>query len=612
MNELSWREPMWLFVAMVPWGFLCLGLFIKRFSMQSFADVALLPWVRARPVRGMQLNNLLRFLCLAGAWLCFAVVLAGPRTPKAIYATGEASVANVMIVVDVSRSMTARDVMPGRLERARLELIDLLQRSQGIRYGIVVYAARPHLLLPPTADKRILKYYLNMLRKELLPTEGSDLQAALRLATHKSTTGGRYPDALLLVTDGGLASQDEIHRQVLHKTIANINQQGTRLFALGVGTISGSSILDKNSGWLKYDDQVINSKLDAGLLKAMALVGQGKYAQVSDSDSDWRSLYNNGLALLGTQTSQINADAIIEWSEHYPLWLILGATLFLLAHGRVTLPSPTTMASVLVIAISFGAVSMPATGYADEVFSINNAYAAYIRADYERAGKLYARIAGYAGRMGEGSSAYHLEEYELAVQSFILAALEAKDDRQRAQALFNLANCYFKSTDYAAAAAIYSDVLRYQPSFKPAQLNLEYALVLKKKKESAGTATLATRAGRGPRSARAADNVDISQGGISLGDSTNENNFTLPAAPDAQPASGDADRIQSVESAMEQSEEFKDTQWQYEITDANSINQYINRIETDESVFWQRMFEGEEGFVAPVDEPHEVPGVRPW
>lgn len=621
MNEISWREPVWLLVASVPWLFLLLGYLSGFLQRHTYADEKLLPWVKARQGNSMQVKHSIRFLFLAMAWLCFAIVLAGPRSPAAIYDTAEESYTRVMLVVDVSRSMTARDIAPNRLERAKLELVDLINRSQHISYGIVVFAARAHLLVPPTSDKTVLKYYLNMLRPELLPTEGSNLQAALSMASE--ALGSPSTAALLLVSDGGMWSERESDRVKLDQTLFEINRKGIHLYALGVGSVAGSSILDKKHGWLKDNDQIVITKLDVDLLAKISLLGKGKFAEVSDTDSEWRALYHDGIALLGMQVSNVKSDAIIEWTEHYQIWLLLAILLYVLAHGKIFLHKDREKILALLLSISVTGMIFPADSVAVESVAIESfaiaqadirsAYMAYDKKNYAQAQKLYAVIVGYQGRMGEGDSAYQLQQYDIAAQSFILATLAASDDAQRSTALFNLANSYFRAGNYAEAESIYEDVLRYQPVHQAALLNLKYARELKKQKQKNVEQVIATRAGRGPRSARAADNLDLSQGGISLGDSDGDVKDFLPDLDgDWNKNLVAGKQIENVESSSRKSEEFDDAQWQYEITDTNSLNLYISRLVTDESVFWQRLFEGEEGFVAPVEEPHVVPGAKPW
>lgn len=608
MSGISWREPLWLLLALTPWLLLVMGLLRGRWLRHRFYDRQLLPWVIAnRPVR-RKLFELGRFTGVTLAWVCFAIAMAGPRSISAVHADEDHNSLHVMLLVDVSRSMGAEDVMPGRIERARLELSDLLRRAQGMRFGIVVFAARPHLLVPVTGDMRLLESALQNLRTGLLPTEGSSMAAALHFAHQQlldaKTAGQR---AILLVSDG---SEDSLtdNRQ-LETVLAEISRDNIPVYTLGMASAAGSPLFDARTGWLMHGGETITSRLNESLLQTIALRSNGKYAPVSDSDAEWRSLYMNGLALQQASTVEQRVDAAIQWQEHYHGWLIAGLILFLLAHFRFmprdVLSLKSMMLSVLVLSM------LPTVDNAlADTFEEQSAYRAFAQGHYEQAEQLYRKIPGYHGRMGQGGSAYFARDYNAAIRHYLLAVLAADSDQQRADALFNLANSYFRAGRYSEAASLYQDVMRYVPQHQAATINHGYAESLAMETQSVDQRELALRRGRGPRTADAAQDLDVSQGGLTLGDASERSETGLPLTADkpADPAA----RIEQIESTARQSSEFIDENWQYDETDTGRITAYVNRLQTDESILWQRLFEVEEGFVAPVEQPRAVPGVRPW
>src|SRR5690606_14940997 len=105
-----------------------------------------------------------------------------------------------------------------------------------------------------------------------------------------------------------------------------------------------------------------------------------------------------------------------------------------------------------------------------------SAFQAYAAGDYAQARQRYAAVPGFAGRMGEGSSAYRLGEFRQAVGLFTQAVLAADSDPARARALFNLANSHYRLEEYDAAVALYREVLRYAPGHAEADTNLQLAL----------------------------------------------------------------------------------------------------------------------------------------
>ena len=609
MNDINWREPLWLAMAAIPWLFLSIGWLRGKFFRQYFAENKFLPWVIANRSAKVQLGKIFHFAVLVLAWLCFAIAMAGPRSVSVIHAKDNGTLIDVMLVIDVSRSMSAGDIQPSRIKRVQLELTDLLRRSQGMRFGMVVFAAQAHLLVPVTTDKQVLASYLKNLRTGLLPTEGSNVTAALRYAQQQLMPGtSSMQKAILLVSDGGEETASD--NENLDSIIAGISRDNIKIYTLGVGTLSGSSLLDSDSGWLKDDEQVVTTRLNSSLLQTIALRGKGKYSAVSDSDSEWRSLYNNGLSLHRAGSDITKADSSIEWQEHYHVWLLAGFILFLLAHVRFSFGRKVQHVMLTLIVVFIASIPLPQNAVAGQQHELKSAYSAFREQQYGQAEKLYKDIQGYQGRIGEGGSAYLLGRYNISIRNFILAVLEANSDQQRADALFNLANSYFKTGRYSEAVVIYQDVLVYIPNYKPARINLEYAKSLAKKRKPGDSGSASSRTGRGPRTGKAAEDLDLSQGGLSLGDATNN---TETGLPDAGTGSKQlSSRPESIESTAQEKSEFADENWQYQKTDTRTITAYINHLEIDETVFWQRMFELEEGFVAPIEKPREVPGNKPW
>ncbi|MFV1984970.1 MAG: tol-pal system YbgF family protein [Thiohalomonadales bacterium] len=104
--------------------------------------------------------------------------------------------------------------------------------------------------------------------------------------------------------------------------------------------------------------------------------------------------------------------------------------------------------------------------------AIDKAYSSFQDENYEEAQILYSYVKGFSGRMGEGSSAYRLEDYTHAIQQYTLALLKANTDNKRYKSLFNLANAYYKDDEYIKAIETYKYLLIYNPDSEEAQANL--------------------------------------------------------------------------------------------------------------------------------------------
>ena len=607
-NSIEFREPLCLLLALQPIVLLVIVFMLRRLRRTAYCDRALLPWTRAP--RGKYLwQQSVRHLLLLLAWTSLAIALAGPRQAEHIYHSDKDDLAEVYLLVDVSRSMNATDVLPNRLARAQLEISQLLQQKPVLRIGLIVFAARPHLLSPPTTDTAVLNHYLQQLHTRMLPTEGSDLAQAINFSSRQFADSSATPRAILLFTDGEITPAIPSAQQALYDSIANLKSRHIILHTVGLGTAAGAALIDAEQGWLQYQGQAVLSRLQEQQLQDIAVRGNGHYHSVSDNRSRWPELLTDDLQSLLRQSHATNGSALIVWRELYGYPLLLGALLFILAHWqtaprrqRLVTPSLLSLLTLIVC------LSDPSSPLQAAELSYRDAHAEYAQQHYAQAAQAFAKLSGYAARLGEGSALYRLGKFPQASVAFIQATLQADDDPQRAHALFNLANCYYQQQNYATAITTYQDVLRYQPDMQAAKINLGYAQALFHE-QAATDAPVARQPGRGPRTALAPADMPLSQSAVTLDNS--DNDFPLPTV--ANPTNEQATvTITHARPATSNIDRGDDRDWTYDIQHVDPSQMSALLQLHNESYVWQRLFEWEENFPAPVKDPHSLPGVPPW
>ena len=136
------------------------------------------------------------------AWVFGVVAMAGPRWNYVDEPTFEVA-RDLVIVLDLSQSMNAKDVKPSRIARAREEIEDLLDMSRGISIGLVAYAAVPHMVTPLTDDVRTIKNLLPELNTSLVTIQGDRLRPALEMAAGMLTAESGDNKSILVISDGG-------------------------------------------------------------------------------------------------------------------------------------------------------------------------------------------------------------------------------------------------------------------------------------------------------------------------------------------------------------------------------------------------------------------------
>jgi len=607
LQQIQWREPLWLLSAVVPLLLWAVRRHTRSRRNAAYADRELLPWV-LRHVEGGAVRRIWsRTTAQTLVWPLLAIALAGPRLPLHIPGDEAHNGVDIMVVLDLSRSMTAADITPDRFQRARIELQELLPRLRGDRMGVMLFAGRPQLFVPLTYDRHAMGAYLNELQPNLLPVAGSDLAAALRRAGEALKHDSRAARAVLVISDGDTGSDGKAAQDAA----AQLHTEGIPVYALGVGSAEGAGIALPGGGWLTRDGRPVITRLNERLLRHVAEAGGGKYARATDDDSDWQQLYDAGIGRLAAHSLKKGQAERMQWRELFP-WALIPALLLLIASW---LPLPGR-ATTLLMWLPVLLLATAGLARADDVAS--RAYAAYAHKDYARATELYRHMPGYAGRMGEGASAYRRQDFTAAVTAYSRAVLAAPDDHRRADALFDLGNSYFGLGDYARAESIYADVLRYRPHDAAARHNGGIADTLRKAVADELRGAPPRSGGRRGSFPRRDTDADFNPGmaTMQLGKATPQQHKDTAATA----ASTDKDMAALIARGVARAR-IADSPGGANgtVTDAAPDPQALlaaqarmERLEERDAAMWKSLFELEEGFPGAVDEPRRLPGVAPW
>lgn len=467
---LSWREPLWLLLALIP--LLLAGLsHTRRRKLAAYADPHLLPWAIAEQAMTPILS--VRRIATFVAWLLLSMAVAGPRSPleqaaNPLQQAQQRHALTLMVVLDISASMAVSDIAPDRLSRARLELTDLLQRLRGERIGLVVFAGEAGMLLPPTDDTALISETMARVESGLLTQQGTNISAALNLAS--AALKSEKHRAVLLVTDGDADSFSGAAGAAAQQAAANMAQAGIALFVLGVGSEAGAAIPLPDGGFAEKDGVQVVSRLGTEALSDLARTANGHFARAQDGAADWSALYNGGIARLpGDAVSAAQAKA---WREWFGVPLVLSLLLFMVAGLPAGKQWNFVHAAPLLLLLACLAAT-PQPAFADSLES--QAWTFYQAQQYGEARTHYLQQGGYAGHMGAGAAAWQLKDYAGAGRYFGTALIQAHTDKQRSDALYNLGNAHFGQGNWLAAVGAYRTVLLQRPGDSRAQNNLAHA-----------------------------------------------------------------------------------------------------------------------------------------
>jgi Ca-activated chloride channel homolog len=592
---IHWREPLWLLLLPLPFLVMLIRGQLHHRQLDAYAEPQLQPWAFSQQSRGIHLYNRLRHLAFLLAWLLLVISLAGPRMVPEDSGKADPLRSDIVLIVDVSRSMLAADPPPGRLRRAQIELDEFLTHAPGHRIAIVLFAARAHLYVPMTSDYDALRFYIASLDRLRLPTAGSRPQEAVAMAAELLKDTGQGA-GMIMLTDG---SWEQL----------NTVESSFPLFILGIGTDAGSAIQLGDGRWIKKDGAEVISRLNRDTLEAIAQCSGGAYSRFEKDDGDWQKLYERGLEPLLPPALEPAEAEQMNWNELYHWTLVPGFLLLLLALApslnRLRVEQLTVFA-VPVVTILL--LLEPGEVRAD----IEQAYAAYLDERYPEALDLFRNDEGYEGRLGEGAVHYRLEAYDQAARSFIQAVNLADNDAERGKALFNLGNSYFLAGEFAQATAVFEDALLFRPDHEASHYNLRLSRSVQKAVEEL-LARMDEAAERRPAGVAGEGEVELDPENLlrsEEGVAALSGERQLPDLPEQTLAhllvKGIARARLADETPAQRAERL---QREVSLTDARLR---MEALREHQEKLWIRLFEMEEGFPGALDDPLALPGVDPW
>lgn len=422
------------------------------------------------------------------ALLFFAIALAQPQCGEKAEVAKRRGI-DVVVALDASKSMYARDVTPSRLERAKLELTSLLDSLKGDRVGLVVFAGDAFIQCPLTSDYAAAKLFLRAVDPESMPQGGTNIGAALLLSRQvlESADRGAKDRVVVLLSDGEDVTGD------VGDGIDAVKEFGARVLAIGIGSDTGEPIPILNKGGdvvgYKKDENGVTviSRLDrAGLTRiASATGGEFFYQPRGVAMGDVVKIIDS------LQKSELESRVTMKYGESYQPFLAIGLGFMII--GLLILPSWRRKASKLaVIFVALLAGQAQAAGPLEKNHpEVELGTAAYEAQKFDEA--LVHYEAALKDKPGDARVQYDrgLALHKLGRNDEAKAAFQAALDLDRSGELagkihYNLGNVAAATGDKKAAIKEYRAALRKNPDDALARHNLEVLLKNLPPEESKG------------------------------------------------------------------------------------------------------------------------------
>ena len=467
----------------------------------------------------------LRFSILMLALACFILAAANPQVGSSME-KGTRKGVDIMVCFDVSNSMLAKDIAPNRLEASKMAMSRFIDKLQGDRIGLVVFAGKAFVQLPITTDYAAAKMFVNYVTPELVNEQGTDIAAAIDLAAasmlpeeglapDKSDVANLTSKVILVVSDG----EDHFAEAVdMAKEAAKL---GITVHTIGIGSTRGEPIPIKGGTGFKTDNEgnTVMTRLNEAMLRDVAAAGNGVYVHATNAMMGFDEILKKINSMDKVDVAEVT---FARYDSRFQYPLLLGLILLFLegflfsvrprwktwlANWQQKMKGPAMLLLAMMLAIP--AVDAQTR---DELSAIRRG-----NDDFKTAEKLQKEAVELQKKGGEinqrnaaekmkkaaegyqnaeinyrkamektksydkanynlGTALYRQGKYSDAEESFrFVSQQESSDKELRAKSFHNLGNSLLQQQKYKESIDAYKNALKLAPKNMNTKYNLEYA-----------------------------------------------------------------------------------------------------------------------------------------
>lgn len=303
-------QPLFLYLLLlvpVLWGLYLYSRHRRRKDLKAFGNVAYLPELAPEVSRW---RPLVKIIFQTLAFVVIVVMLARPQFGSKLETVKKKGV-EIMVALDVSNSMLARDINPTRLDKAKMMLSKLVDKLENDKVGLIVFAGDAYTQLPITTDYVSAKMFLNSINPQMVPTQGTAIGRAISTAMNSFSPDSPADKAIIVITDG------ENHEDDAVQMAQEAASKGIKVDVIGIGSPQGSPILIGNSdnNFIKdASGNVVITKLNEPMAQQIAQAGGGIYVRADNTNGALRALMKEVDSMKETE---LDSRVYSEYNEQF-------------------------------------------------------------------------------------------------------------------------------------------------------------------------------------------------------------------------------------------------------------------------------------------------------
>lgn len=414
-----------------------------------------------------------KFLLVTVAMAALVVALANLRRPSGAENVARAGI-DVMLALDVSKSMLAQDITPTRLDRAKQMLSRLIDKLGNDRVGIVIFAGKAYLQMPLTSDITAAKMYLSSAGVESVPTQGTVIGDALKMCFASFNSKEKKYKAVVLVSDG------EDHDENAEAIAKEMSNEGVVIYTVGMGSPGGSAIFDPATGSSKIDNQgnIVISRLNEDALRNIAKNGNGGYLFYNNTEGAASTIANE---LGNLDKKAVKDDSLTNYTSYYQWFLALALLLLLvelfISEMKATRSKKLMAGTAATLLMMF---ATPVFGQTEKEM-IKQGNEAYAKKDYPAAATEYSKVVAKnadnaTAQYNLGNAQYKGEKKEEAIESYDKAIAKLNTNVEKSNAYYNKGVVLHNDNKLPECIEAYKQALKLDPNNEDARQNLQRAL----------------------------------------------------------------------------------------------------------------------------------------
>ncbi len=303
-------QPLFLYLLLfvpVLWGLYLYSRYRRRKDLKAFGNVAYLSELAPEVSRW---RPLVKIIFQTVAFIVIVAMLARPQFGSKLETVKKKGV-EIMVALDVSNSMLAKDINPTRLDKAKMMLSKLVDKLENDKVGLIVFAGDAYTQLPITTDYVSAKMFLNSINPQMVPTQGTAIGRAISTAMNSFSPDSPADKAIIVITDG------ENHEDDAVQMAQEAASRGIKVDVIGIGSPQGSPIPVGNSenNFIKdASGNVVITKLNEPMAQQIAQAGEGIYVRADNTNGALRALMKEVDSMKETE---LDSRVYSEYNEQF-------------------------------------------------------------------------------------------------------------------------------------------------------------------------------------------------------------------------------------------------------------------------------------------------------